>query len=174
MLNKREVLLLRALAWVVVAAAAGIGFYLQLERRAEAREKIGALSEQIGRLGARAADEDSLARRKLELTGALERTQQRYYAAQEMDPYRFGIIIRDLLLRDGLAISRYQTQEVMGKNLLEFAVSGNAMSLARFLQRVSDSPKQWSMPFVSISAGERGRIQAVFRIGYESIEQVAP
>ena len=91
-----------------------------------------------------------------------------------MDPYRFGIIIRDLLLRDGLAISRYQTQEVMGKNLLEFAVSGNAMSLARFLQRVSDSPKQWSMPFVSISAGERGKVQAVFRIGYESIDQVAP
>jgi Tfp pilus assembly protein PilN len=110
MLNKREVLLLHALAWVVVAAAAGIGFYLQLERRAEAREKIGMLSEQIGRLGARAADEDSLALRKLELTRALEQTQQRYYAAQEMDPYRFGIIIRDLLLRDGLAISRYQTQ----------------------------------------------------------------
>jgi hypothetical protein len=45
--------------------------------------------------------------------------------------------------------------------------------MARF-RRVSDSPKQWSTPFVSISAGERGKIQAVFRIGYESIDQVAP
>jgi hypothetical protein len=58
--------------------------------------------------------------------------------------------------------------------LLEFAVSGSALGLARFLQRVSESPKLWSIPFVSISAGERGRIQAVFRIGYESIDKVAP
>jgi hypothetical protein len=174
MLNKREVLLLHALAWVVVAAAAGIGFYLQLERRVEAAQKIGALSEQIGQLGARAADQDSLARRKQELTRALEVGQGRYYAAQEMDPYRFGIIIRDLLLRDGLAISRYQTQEVIGESLLEFAVSGSAMGLARFLQRVSDSPKLWLIPFISISAGERGKVQAVFRIGYESIDKVAP
>jgi hypothetical protein len=174
MLNKREVLLLHVLVWVVGAAAAGIGFYLQLERRAEARQKIGALAEQIDRLGDRAADQDTLARRKLELSRALERGQERYYTGQEMDPYRFGTIIRDLLLHDGLAISRYQTQEVMGENLLEFAVSGSALGLARFLQRVSESPKQWSIPFVSISAGERGRIQAVFRIGYESIDKVAP
>ena len=174
MLNKREVLLLHALAWVVAAAAAGIGFYLQLERRAEAAQRIGALSEQIGQLGARAADQEALARRKQELTQALVGGQSRYYAAQEMDPYRFGIIIRDLLLRDGLAISRYQTQEVMGESLLEFVVSGSAMGLARFLQRVSDSPKQWSIPFLSISAGERGKVQAVFRIGYESIDKVAP
>jgi hypothetical protein len=91
-----------------------------------------------------------------------------------MDPYRFGIIIRDLLLRDGLAISRYQTQEVMGENLLEFAVSGEAMGLARFLRRVSQSKKLWSVPFLSVTAGQRGKVQAVFRIGYESIDEVAP
>ena len=36
MLSKRETLLLHVLIWVVGAAAAGIGLYLQLERRAEA------------------------------------------------------------------------------------------------------------------------------------------
>jgi hypothetical protein len=62
----------------------------------------------------------------------------------------------------------------MGENLLEFAVSGNALGLARFLQRVSGSPKRWTVPFLSITAGERGKVQAVFRIGYESIDEVAP
>jgi nitrate/nitrite-specific signal transduction histidine kinase len=174
MLSKREILLLHVLVWVVVAAAAGIGFYLQLERRADAVQKIGALREQMSKFGARAADQEALSRQKEQLGRELERDQGRYYAAQEMDPYRFGIIIRELLLRDGLAISRYQTQEVMGQNLLEFAVSGNALGLARFLQRVSESPKRWSVPFLSISAGERGRVQAVFRVGYESIDEVAP
>jgi len=174
MLHKRERLLLHALAWVAVAAAAGIGFYLQLERRAEARQKTGPLSEQLVKLEGRAADQSILARRKLELSRTLQQDLDRAYSAQEMDPYRFGIIIRDLLLRDGLAISRYQTQEVMGENLLEFAVSGSAIGLARFLQRVSASPKQWSIPYLSVSAGQRGMVQAVFRIGYESIAEAAP
>ena len=174
MLNKRETLLLHALVWAVAAAAAGIGFYLQLERRAQIGQQAGALAGQLGKFEARAADEGDLQRQKEGLARGLERDKERYYAAQEMDPYRFGIIIRDLLLRDGLAISRYQTQEVMGQNLLEFAVSGSALGLARFLQRVSESPRQWSVPFLSISAGERGRVQAVFRIGYESLEEVAP
>jgi len=174
MLSKRETLLLHVLIGVVVAAAAGVGFYLQLERRADALQKTGLLREQVGKFAARVADEDALSRQRQELARSLEREKERYYAAQEMDPYRFGIIIRELLLRDGLAISRYQTQEVMGQNLLEFAISGSALGLARFLQRVSESTKRWSVPFLSISAGERGRVQAVFRIGYESIDEVAP
>ncbi len=174
MLSRRETLLLHVLVWAVVAAAAGIGFYLQLERRAEARQKIAALSQQVGKFGARAADQESLSRQKEQLARELELDRGRYYTAQEMDPYRFGIIIRDLLRRDGLEISRYQTQEAMGENLLEFAVSGDALGLARFLQRVSQSPKLWSVPFLSVTAGQRGKIQAVFRIGYESIDEVAP
>jgi len=174
MLSKRETLLLHVLVWAVVAAAAGIGFYLQLERRAEARQKIAALREQVGKFGARAADQEALNRQKEQLSRELELDRGRYYTAQEMDPYRFGIIIRDLLRRDGLEISRYQTQEVMGENLLEFAVSGNALGLTRFLQKVSQSPKRWSVPFLSVTAGQRGKIQAVFRIGYESTDEVAP
>ncbi len=174
MLSRRETLLLHVLVWAVVAAAAGIGFYLQLERRAEARQKIAALSQQVGKFGARAADQESLSRQKEQLARELELDRGRYYTAQEMDPYRFGIIIRDLLRRDGLEISRYQTQEVMGENLLEFAVSGDALGLARFLQRVSQSLKLWSVPFLSVTAGQRGKIQAVFRISYESIDEVAP
>jgi restriction endonuclease Mrr len=174
MLSRRETLLLHALVWAVVAAAAGIGFYLQLERRAEARQKTSALREQVGKFAGRASDQQALSRRKEQLARELELDQARYYTAQEMDPYRFGIIIRDLLRRDGLEISRYQTQEATGESLLEFAVSGDALGLTRFLQRVSQSPKRWSVPFLSITAGRRGRVQAVFRIGYESIDEVAP
>ena len=173
MLSKRETLLVHVLLWAVVAAAAGIGFYLQLERRAEARRKVATLREQVVKFGARTADQEALSRQKEQLARRLELDRGRYYTAQEMDPYRFGMIIRDLLRRDGLAISRYQTQEVMGENLLEFAVSGNAIGLVRFLQRVADSPKFWSVPFLSITAGQGGKVQAVFRIGYESIDEVA-
>src|SRR5690606_19457982 len=59
-------------------------------------------------------------------------------------------------------------------NLLEFAVSGSALGLACFLEKVLESPKLWTVPFLSISAGEGGEAQAVFRIGYESIDEVTP
>jgi hypothetical protein len=174
MLSRRETLLLHVLVWVVVAAAAGIGFYLQLERRTEAGRKSAALREQLDKFAGRAADPQVLSRQKEQLARELEQERARHYGAQEMDPYRFGMIIRDQLRRDGLEISRYQTQEAMGENLLEFAVAGEALGLARFLQRVSESPKRWSVPFLSISAGPRGKVQAVFRIGYESAGEVAP
>jgi len=173
MLSRRERLLLNVLAWVLIAAAAGVGFSLQLERRSDALRGIGRVSGQLEELDRRTADPQSLAHRKLELTRALVREESRRYAAGEMDPYRFGILIRDLLLQEGLEIRRYQTQEAKGGNLLEFAVSGSALGLARFLEKVSESPKLWTVPFLSISAGEGGKAQAVLRIGYESIDEAA-
>jgi len=174
MLSKREVLLVHVLVWVVVAAAAGVGMYLQLERKADVQKKTRTMSEQMGKFGARAADESELTRQKQELSQVLARDKGSFYTAQEMDPYRFGIIIRDLLVRDGLEIGRYQTLEGPGDNLLEFSVTGDALGLARFLQKVSGSPKRWLMPFLSISSQEgKGKVQAVFRIGYEKIDEVA-
>ena len=174
MLSKRERLLVHVMVWVLVAAAAGVGLFLQLERRADVRKKVRVITEQMGKFGARASDEGGLARQKQELSQALARDKDRFYTAQEMDPYRFGIIIRDLLVREGLEIGRYQTLEGPGDNLLEFAVSGQALGLARFMQKVSGSPKRWLMPFLSISAqGGKGKVQAVFRIGYEKVDEVA-
>lgn len=169
MLSRRERLLLSVLAWVLIAAAAGVGFSLQLERRSDALRGSRRLSGQLEELDRRSADPQSLALRKLELTRALEREESRRYTAGEMDPYRFGLLIRDLLLQEGLEIRRYQTQEAKGGNLLEFAVSGSALGLACFLEKVLESRKLWTVPFLSISAGEGGKAQAVFRIGYESI-----
>jgi hypothetical protein len=41
----------------------------------------------------------------------------------------------------------------------------------RFLEAVSASGKHWSMPFLSINARRGGgAVEAVFRIGYETLE----
>jgi hypothetical protein len=173
MLNKREVLLVHVLIWVVVAGAFGIGLFLLLERRSDTLRKIRSLSEQVSKSAGRMADEGELARQKEQLSRTLALDRSGFYTALEMDPYRFGIIIRDLLLRDGLEIGRYQTLEGSGDNLLEFSVTGDALGLARFLQRVSGSPKRWHIPYLAVNApGEKGKVQAVFRIGYEKIDEM--
>jgi len=41
----------------------------------------------------------------------------------------------------------------------------------KFLESVSNSGKHWSMPFLSVNArGGTGAVDAVFRIGYETLE----
>ena len=60
----------------------------------------------------------------------------------------------------------------MGKQiLLEFSVEGSALDLMKFLETVSKSKKRWTMPFLSLNTrGETGAVDAVFRIGYETLE----
>ena len=103
-----------------------------------------------------------------DLEARIADARARLYAPGEIDPYRFGIVIRDLLRSEGLAIARYQTVEQGSGTVLEFSVDGSARALARFLQRVSEAPRWWTVSFLSVrAAGGQGSVQAVLRISYE-------
>ena len=53
-------------------------------------------------------------------------------------------------------------------------MSGSALEMARFLKRVTDSERVWVVPVLSIDAhGPSGELRSVFRIGYETIDDVA-
>ncbi len=167
-------LLLNILIWVAASAAAGVFVFMEAGRRSDARQQIRLLTDQLARYGSRADDEATLAAKKSSLTSLVTAERARFYAAQEMDPYRFGIIIRDLLTAEGLEIGRYQTLDSGGKTFLEFSVSGSSLALARFLQKVSTSDKYWSIPLLTINAQtDKGTVQAVFRISYERVDETS-
>lgn len=172
-MNRRESILVSVLAGVLIAAAAVTAFILQMERRSEVRQRIAVMEGELAKLSERGGDEAALRLRRDLLVAERALERQRFYQVQEMDTYRFGAIVRAVLIREGLQISRYRTLEASHRTLLEFTVSGSALETARFLRRVTDSERVWIVPVLSIDAhGATGELRSVFRIGYETIDAV--
>lgn len=158
------------LIWTCLAAGAALVFFLEAGRRAEIRQQVALMEAHVRKLEQDAPDERLLVERGGRLQGELEQERRRLYAPGEMDPYRFGLIVRDLLVAEGLQIDRYQTLEAGKRTLLEFAVRGEARGMLAFLRRVSLSERTWSVPYLSIGArGETGMVQSVFRIHYAQL-----
>jgi hypothetical protein len=171
-LSKREKALLVALFWSAAAAAGFVTITLASQRRAALAEQVTLARRELAGLEARmggaggAAGAGTVSASDLE--ARIADARGRLYGPDEIDPYRFGIVIRDLLRAEGLSISRYQTVEQGSATLLEFSVDGSARSVARFLERVSEAPKWWAVSFLSVrTAGNDGSVQAVVRVHYE-------
>ena len=173
MLNKREKILLNILLWTVVITFLGIFYLLEISKRADLQERIGLIEEQLKRFRIKMPDENELIFKRDDLYKELAELKHRFYFEQDIDTYRFGIIIHDLLVSSGLEINRYQTMEVGKNTFLEFSVRGSALGFILFLESVSLSDKYWHIPYVSInSRSENGVINSVFRIGYEKYNKM--
>jgi hypothetical protein len=134
-------------------------------------EDVPLLEHQLERLQSRREPAEDLLARRTALSAELSELEARFYAPDSIDPYRFGVLVRDLLAANRLGINRYQTIDSGGDTVLEFAVQGDALSLARFLDKVGREPKYWTIPFLSIRArDESGQVNAVFRIRYEVLD----
>ena len=159
--------------WTGLTAGLGIFGYSVLQRRGAAREQISLLEQQVVRASERTGEAEALRSRRDALAGQLAAEQARFYRPEEMDAYRFGTLVRGLLLEENLVIERYQTIEVGEQTLLEFSVSGSPLGLLEFLSKVSNAPRYWDLAFLSINArAGDGRVQSVFRIAYETIDAV--
>ncbi len=171
MLNKRERALVTILPWFVLLAAAAVFLFFQQGERAALQAEAVGLEAQVPKLAAKLGDAGALEKQRQGLQAQVDQVRGRLYAAGEMDIFRFAILIRDMLQADGLRISRYQSVDVPGQNAYEFAVSGSALDLARFLQQVYQSKKHWPVSHIAISAKSGdGTVDATFRIGYESLD----
>jgi hypothetical protein len=174
MLSKRERALVHILVWTLAAVAFLLFGYSQLAGRREVSSSIALMEEQLARFNKKAVSASELAGRKEQLEAELAELRKRFYGKEEIDLYGFGASVRDLLVSSGLQINRYQTLELSEQTYLEFSVAGSAYGLVRFLQQVSVHPKHWSIPYLSINArGGDGSVQALFRIGYEQIDNTA-
>jgi hypothetical protein len=160
--------------WTIIAAAFGIFLFFQLVRNTETKKDIALLEQQLARWTAQPGSEEDLLARRAALLADLSDLENRFYAREDMDPYRFGILVRDLLATHRLQIDRYQTIESGGDTTLEFAVQGEALNLVEFLKQVERQPLYWTVSFLSIrTQTEPSRINAVFRVGYEVLDAVA-
>jgi hypothetical protein len=172
MLSRLERILLNVLLWVFLAAGGSVLFLSQIQRSRELAGKAVLLRNQLQHLATSPGDITELEPRKQQLQSALEAMRKKYFEPGEMDPYRFALLVRNLLVSNHLAINRYQTLDTGQRTLLEFSVAGDSLDFVQFLQQVSGAEKYWSVPFLSLSATD-GRVQSVFRITYEISPEVA-
>jgi len=173
MLNKREKILLHILLWTVVITFLGIFFFLEINKKADLQVRIELVEEQLKIFRIKMPDENKLMLKRDDLLKELAELTHRFYIEQDIDTYRFGIIIHDLLVSSGLEINRYQTVEVGKNTFLEFSVKGNALNFISFLNNVSLSDKYWNIYYISInSRSGNGVINSVFRIGYEEYNKM--
>ncbi len=170
-LSDREQNLVFALAVLAMVCALGVFIYLEREDMIAAGGKIAALEMQIKKLNGVLPERNALMARREFLLAATAGEGGRYYARDQIDPYRFSITVRKALLANGLKIQKYQTVEGKDGVVLEFSLAGNAADLARFLKTVSNSEKYWFIPYLSVdSAKGNGAISAVMRIHYETLD----
>ena len=171
-LSKREKLLLYIFFLVLIFSGAGIIYYFMIEKVIGLNENIALAEMQIQQLQKTMPDSISLKEKNEILQKEIEELQSKFYGDTEIDPYKFGILVRDLLSSKNLNISKYQTIETKEAFLLEFSVTGDALNFTEFLEQVSHTDKYWSINTLTINADNiNGRVQAVFQITYETINK---
>lgn len=171
-LSKRENILIYLLFLITIISALVLFYYLMIEKLVSVNKNIGLLETRIHQINSSMPDEFNLQLKKDLLLRGIDELQGRFYKKEEMEPYKFGISIRDLLSAKGMNIQKYQTIEAKDINLLEFSITGDALAFAEFLEHVSLADKYWSVHSLTINAPENnGRIQAVFQITYETINE---
>jgi hypothetical protein len=171
-ISKRERALLFVLMWALAVSAAGIVCYFKVEEMSALQQKTALLEKQVQKSTLKAPNSDDLLKKKELLMQRIGTEKEKYYYADEIDPYKFSTVIKNILSEKGLYIKKYQTIEVKERTYLEYSVSGDALQLAAFLRVVAGSEKYWSIPFLSIDARKGdGTVDAVFRINYETIDE---
>ena len=171
-LSKREKLLVYLFFLITIISALGLFYYLMIEKLVSVNKNIGLLETRIQQINSSMPDEFNLQLKKDLLLRGIDELQDKFYKKEEMEPYKFGILIRDLLSAKGLNIQKYQTIEAKDVILLEFSIKGNALAFAEFLEDVSLADKYLSVNSLTINAAENnGWIQAVFQITYETINE---
>ena len=161
-----------SLIWMIIIAGAGVILYLMTGQLMRLNSKIDSLEMQAQKLTASKSDIINGQDLKETLMYEIESHKSKFYSQDEIDPYQFSRMIDGLLTSNNITIDKYQTVETDDTLLLEYTIQGNAYGLSCFLQHVFHSDKYWNMPFLVVDTREtEGRIRAVFRIRYETIDQ---
>ena len=168
----------RILLWLLGAAALSAAtascLYAQLDRLRVMNEQTAFFRKQYLKLPADAPTEQTgLERRILELKKTESEEAGRYYAAGEMDLYRFASTVNGMLAHRGVTVQRVRT--VTGATALELSARGSAAALMAFLSDVSARPKYWAVPYLHLQAPSgTGAVTCEMQIGYLSDEEGPP
>lgn len=156
-------ILLGAVAAIVLV---GIGaerlssYYRTNQRNVEKERQLIALKESAVK-SAGLEDEYSL------LTERIEGERAQLYAPGEIDRYRFGVLVNDLLTSNGIEIESTKMAETEGRTVLEYVLHGPTPGILEFLRSVAGYEKRLDIPYISLRTLEGGAIMhAVMRIAY--------
>jgi hypothetical protein len=171
MLSKREKRLLLILVWVFAGCLLLTVVLIRSAQMGESGKNIAEYEAELQRFQLIQPNKEELTRYFADLTAEIEREQVRFYKPGEMDLTQFGKRIHKLLADYHLAFSRFQRTDDKGSRFIEVSISGSAWNFSRFIKRVFESEKYWSMPYLTLANKGRNAISATFRINYEELEE---
>jgi len=163
------------LIWILIIAvslsAVSVFVFIGLERYSLATERVEKYENQIRLIAQELLSEKTLLERREMLLESVKEEKRYFYTQAEMDPYAFGILVKDILTSLKLDLTRYQTIESGKGAFLEFNLSGDVLNVIEFLRKVSDSQKYWSVPYLVVKMRPGGNSSdVVLRIGYEVVD----
>jgi len=171
-LSKRERVLLHVLIAIFTLVAVGFYFTIKTEQMISLQQKIDMLERRMQKVTVNSPDGKNLQEKKALLSDRIRIENEKYYHRDDMDPYQFSIVIRNLLSANELSIKKYQTIEFTDHTSLEFSISGSVLGLIEFLKAVSSADKYWNISFLTLDARKGdGVVDAIFRIHYETVDE---
>jgi len=171
MLSKREKLLLTILGWVCAGCLFLVVVLIRSAQMGDAGKNIADYEAELQRFELIQPNKEELTRYFEDLTKEIEREEVRFYQAGEMDLTQFAKKIHKLLADYNLAFSRFQRTEDKGNRFIEISISGSAWDFSRFVKEIFESPKYWSIPYITLTNKGNKTITATFRINYEELEE---
>jgi hypothetical protein len=171
-LSKRERVLLHILISIFTLVAAGIYFTIKTEQMISLQQEIDMLERRMQKVTVKSPKDYHLQEKKESLSDRIWIEKEKYYHWDEMDPYQFSIVIRNLVSENGLRIKKYQTIEFSDYTSLEFSISGHILGFIKFLKAVSSADKYWNISFLTLDARKgEDTVDAVFQIHYETVDE---
>jgi hypothetical protein len=171
MLSKREKRLLMILAWVCAGCVLLAVVFIRSAQMGESGKNIAEYEAELQRFELIQPNKEELTHYFKDLSKEIEREQVRFYKHGEMDLTQFGKKIHKLLADYNLAFSRFQRTDDKGSRFIEVSISGSAWNFSRFIKKIFESEKYWSMPYITLTKKGNSALSATFRINYEELEE---
>lgn len=114
----------------------------------------------------KASDAEALESEREALSERIKNERKKLFSSEDMDTYRFGIMINNMLGVNGLEISSTKMVVTQNRTVLEYVLRGSTPGTMDFLREVAESEKLLNIPYLSLSAQEDGTMYTVMRISY--------
>ncbi len=153
--------------WAVAAIALIAAGAERLASFNRVRLENASKEDQLAAAAELAAKASLLEHEQSALQERVEFETRQLFAQDEMDAYRFGILINNLLESSGAEVTSTKMIESGGRTILEYIFQGPNPGIIQFLRKVALYEKRLDVPYLSLGTQSDGaRMYAVMRISY--------
>ncbi len=147
-------------------------FYLVDSKRtiSETETKIALISKRLLSLEKMKVSLDEFVRERDRIEKEIKMEVSRYYSQDDSDIYVFGIMVRKIILKNNLEIKKYHTFVENSREMIEFSVTGDIISIIMFIKEIYENEKYIDINYLRLKRSTlKNHGELIFRISYETL-----